>query len=153
VLDDASALEYWKPGTPADSVTFFPPRGALAFHTMLLQGIWGSRMFRAKNPPLGAYFNYYLGTDFDDGVVFTVTDSAGTKVRRLTGPGTRGYHRVVWDLKRGEPNQRLDSDEWAGQPEFVPPGRYTVTLAAGERLPAKQTVQVRHLPGTRVVGE
>ena len=153
VLDDASALEHWKSSTASDSATFFPPRGAVAFHTMLLQGIWGSRMFRARNPPFGAYFNYYLGTDYDDGVTILVADSTGRQVRKLTGPGSKGFHRVVWDLKPGELRERLDSDEWAGQPEFAPPGRYTVTLAAGDHAPLKQSLLVRHLPGTRVVGE
>ncbi|MGH7742224.1 MAG: hypothetical protein ACRENS_09400, partial [Candidatus Eiseniibacteriota bacterium] len=152
VMDDAGALEHWKPTTPSDSVTFFPPRGALAFHTMLLQGVWGSRMFRAKNPPFGAYFDYYLGIDFDDGVVISVTDSAGNKVRRLTGSGSKGFHRVVWDLLPGEPRERIPSQEWGGQPEFAAPGRYQVTLVAGDRTPIVQPLSVRHLSGTRAAG-
>jgi len=152
VLDDAGALEHWKPATSTDSVTFFPPRGALAFHTMLLQGIWGSRMFRAKNPPYGAYFDYYLGADFDDGVTLTVADSTGGKVRRLNGSGAKGYHRVVWDLIPGEPRERIESDQWAGQPAYAAPGRYTVTLTAGDHGPIKQTLMIRHIAGTRIAG-
>jgi photosystem II stability/assembly factor-like uncharacterized protein len=150
LIDDISPLEHWKATTTTDSLTFFPPRGALAYQSMLLQGIWGSRMFRAKNPPYGAYFNYYLGTDFDEGVAIAVADSAGRVIRKLTGSGTRGLHRVVWDLQAREPHERIGSLEWAGQPEFVAPGRYTVTLSAGEHAPIKQTLEVRWASGMEV---
>ena len=148
VMDDVTPLEHWTARTATDSVTFFPPRGASAFYSLGLGGIWGNRMFRAKNPPFGAYFDYYLGTDFDDGVTLTVADTSGKSVRTLHGPGTRGFHRVTWELQAGEPRERIGRPEWGGQPLFVPPGRYKVTLAAGEAAPIHQTVDVRHAPGT-----
>ena len=148
VMDDITPLENWKSSTPTDSATFFPPRGALAFHTMGIGGIWGSRMFRAKNPPFGAYLDYYLGTDFDDGVSFVIADSAGKSVRKLSGPGTKGLHRVTWELQAGDPKDRIGRPEWAGQPLFVRPGKYTVTMTAGSAAPIKCALMVRELPGT-----
>src|SRR5204863_6520856 len=59
VMDDIVPLEHWTGRTATDSVTFFPPRGALAFYPIGIGGVWGNRMFRAKNPPFGAYFDYY----------------------------------------------------------------------------------------------
>ncbi len=148
IIDDITPLEHWSSATTAESLSFFPPRGALAFHTMGLGGIWGNRMFRAKNPPFGAYFNYYVASEYEDGVSLTVADSSGKTLRKLTGPGTPGLHRVVWDLQAGEPRERIDRPEWQDQPLFVAPGRYTVTLTAGEHAPIKRTLDVRHAPGT-----
>ena len=146
VMDDITPLEHWTGRTATDSVTFFPPRGALAFYTAGIGGIWGHRMFRAKNPPFGAYFNYYLGTDIDDGVSIAVVDSAGLAIRTLHGPGTKGLHRVTWDLQAGEPKDRIGRPEWGDQPQFVAPGRYKVTLTAGRAAPIQRTIEVRHAP-------
>jgi photosystem II stability/assembly factor-like uncharacterized protein len=148
VMDDISALEHWDALSSPDSVALFPIRGALAFYNMGVGGIWGQRMFRAKNPPFGATIHYWVGSDIDDGVSVAIADSAGTTLRTLTGPGTRGLHRLVWDLQAGEPKDRIGRPEWSGQPLFVPPGRYTVSLTAGKRPPIKQTLEVRHAPGT-----
>ena len=72
--------------------------------------------------------------------IFVVRESS------LSGPGTPGFHRVVWDLQR-EPHQRIDRPEWDDQPEFAPTGKYTVTLTYGERKPIKQALDLRHAPG------
>jgi hypothetical protein len=72
-------------------------------------------------------------------VLLTVNDAAGTPVRVLTGPTTAGVHRVTWDLRapavdlprpqrsRGE----VDEDVFPTGPTgpYVPPGKYTVSLA------------------------
>lgn len=147
ILDDITALEQWKPAVASAPVTLFAPRPATAFHYRTIGGIWGQRTFTAKNPAFGAYFNYYVKEWTGDGVGITVTDSAGTTMRKLTGPGTPGFHRVVWDLQR-DPNERLPRTEWGDQADFVPPGPYTVKLTYGKQPDQKQTVVVRHAPGT-----
>lgn len=147
VMDDIGALEHWTADVPRHDVTFFPPRGATAFLVRDQSGVWGSRMFTAKNPPFGAYFDYYIAKDTGEGVQIAVSDSAGHAVRSLSGPGTPGLHRVAWDLQAGEPTQRLGRPEWNNQALFVPPGRYRVKLTYGERKPLEQTVDVRVAPG------
>ncbi len=147
ILDDITALEQWKPAVASAPVTLFSPRPATAFHYRTLSAIWGQKMFTAKNPAFGAYFNYYVKEWTGDGISLAVTDSAGTTVRKLTGPGTPGFHRVVWDLQR-EPNERLARPEWGSQADFVPPGAYTVKLTYGKQPEQKQSVIVRHAPGT-----
>ena len=104
-------------------------------------------MFSARNPAFGAYFNYYVKEWTGEGVSIAVTDSAGQTVRKLTGPGTPGLHRVVWDLQR-EPRERIERTEWSGQPEFVRPGAYTVKLTYGKEPEQKQTVVVSLATGT-----
>jgi hypothetical protein len=142
VMDDITPLERWTASTTGDSIAFFAPRAATEFYTHMLGGIYGQRMFTAKNPAFGAYLNYWCGKDLDDGISITVADSAGKTVRKLKGPGTKGLHRVTWDLIAGETNERIDRPEWNGQPQYVPAGTYTVKLSAGE-AEIKRTLEVR----------
>ena len=146
VLDDITPLEHWVDGVLRDPVTFFAPRPATAYLHRTIGGVWGQRMFTARNPAFGAYFNYFVRAFTGDGVSIAVADSAGRGVRQLTGPGTPGLHRVVWDLQR-DSKERIDRPEWSGQPEFVKPGKYTVTLTYGKQPPIKQTVEVKLAPG------
>jgi hypothetical protein len=69
-------------------------------------------------------------------VIFTITDSSGRVVRRLTGPITNGMQRVSWDLRYPAstlpppPNPEAEdpfSDGPAGP--LVMPGTYKVTVA------------------------
>ncbi|HEY6867874.1 MAG TPA: hypothetical protein VI792_11495, partial [Candidatus Eisenbacteria bacterium] len=98
VLDDILAWERWTPRALRDSLTFFPARPATAFLTRTWSGLWGQRMFRAKNPAFGATLDYFVARPTGEDVSLAVTDSAGKAVRQLTGPGTPGFHRVTWDL-------------------------------------------------------
>ena len=152
VLDDITPLERWSPAALDSPVTFFTPRPATAYLHRTLGGLWGQRAFSAKNPPFGAYFNYFVRQFTGEGVSLSVADSAGTTWRSLSGPGTPGFHRVVWDLQR-EPHQRIDRPEWDDQPEFAPTGKYTVTLTYGERKPIKQALDLRHAPGAGTPAE
>ena len=80
-------------------------------------------------------------------VIFTVTDSEGKIVRRMTAPATAGIQRATWDLRytppviRNQPaggpggrgGEPADPDQGFGNrgPEgpLVMPGKYTVTMA------------------------
>jgi hypothetical protein len=69
-------------------------------------------------------------------VIFTITDSSGRVVRRLTGPVTAGMQRVSWDLRYPPtslpppPNPETENpfDEGPGGP-LVMPGAYRVSAA------------------------
>jgi len=89
-------------------------------------------------------------------VVLTVSDSAGTVIRRITGPDGAGMHRVAWDLRYPSTlPARLDEPEhslWAPPPAgpFVVPGTYRVELARmvdgqAEPLGEQQSFQVELL--------
>jgi photosystem II stability/assembly factor-like uncharacterized protein len=146
VLDDLTAWEHWTPKVLADSVTFFPPRPATAYLTRTWGGLWGNRAFRAKNPAFGADFDYLVAHGSGEEVSLEIADSTGKTVRRLTGPGTPGLHRVVWDLGR-ERTQRMPRPEWNNAPEFVPAGTYKVTLTLGDAGSRSAKLVVRHAPG------
>ncbi|HTQ54927.1 MAG TPA: hypothetical protein VMI94_10730 [Bryobacteraceae bacterium] len=70
-------------------------------------------------------------------LLFTISDSSGRAIRTITGPVTKGIHRVSWDLR--EPpaslpsprNREADDDLFYEEPTgpLVTPGRYTVSVA------------------------
>ncbi len=151
VLDGIQVFEEWKSTTLTDSVSFFTPKPAWTWVARALGHKWGQSQFAAKNPPFGAWFDYFVPQEFEDGVTFKVEDANGRLVRRLTGASGRpGFHRVVWDLRAGEPAERLTSPADAGQPQHVAPGRYKVTLSAGE---ASRTQWVEVKAVTEAMGE
>ena len=68
-------------------------------------------------------------------IVLTVADVTGQVVRRITGPGGKGIHRIAWDLRYPavEPTEleSKERDEWDWNPQgaLVVPGTFTVSLA------------------------
>ncbi|MEM8896727.1 MAG: glycosyl hydrolase [Bacteroidota bacterium] len=63
---------------------------------------------------------------------FTVKDSDGNLVRKLTGPTSKGFHRISWDLKYPQgnfisPNDKTSLDKASGL--MAAPGTYTVSLS------------------------
>jgi photosystem II stability/assembly factor-like uncharacterized protein len=88
-------------------------------------------------------------------LLFMIHDSTGAPIRTLTGPVTKGFHRVSWDLREPAPNlprRRLpgaESDVFT-EPStgaLVLPGTYTVTWAQRVNgvvtsLPGRQEIHV-----------
>ncbi len=68
-------------------------------------------------------------------IVFTITDAAGSVVRRFTGPHDEGLHRVAWDLRYAAPDpaelEGATPSLFGSAPvgPMVVPGEYTVTIA------------------------
>ncbi len=71
-------------------------------------------------------------------VVLTVRDGDGKVVRTVTGPATKGFHRVAWDLTyptsapvtSATPSAPDDDEPNRGDSGFMaPPGAYSVTLS------------------------
>ncbi len=92
----------------------------------------GDMFFRAENPPFGTMITYYLRSDEGQDVTLVIRDDAGETVRTLTGPGTRGIHRVNWDLRPDDVDttRRMPTLSEREALEWVAPGTYTVTLRA-----------------------
>ncbi len=73
-------------------------------------------------------------TEDTTAIILTVTDQAGEVVRRLTGPSSKGFHRIAWDLRytqltpvRVEEAEENWHDTRGGL--LAPPGNYTVRLS------------------------
>lgn len=146
VYDDISPFQQLSPAVLAANSHLFDVRPATQLVPNENGWFIGGRTYRGRNPELGAYINYYLKAAVADDVEITISDAAGTVVRRLEGPKEAGLQRVVWDL-RAEPFGTA-SIGLAGAPNrtdlgpFVVPGEYRVSLAAGEQ---EQTQTVRVL--------
>jgi photosystem II stability/assembly factor-like uncharacterized protein len=68
-------------------------------------------------------------------IVIFVTDEAGQAVRRLTGPSSKGIHRVAWDLRYPDlsptqltPRELEPWDDPVAGP-LVVPGKFSVSIA------------------------
>jgi hypothetical protein len=119
-----------------------------------------------QNPPYGAAINYYLKSAPSGDVKIQIQDAKGQTVRTLTGTKNPGLNRITWDL-RGEqskeirlrtspayaPDVRVGPEGWRPAPEggrlsiLLPPGIYTVKLAAGGQE-LSQPLTVKKDPNT-----
>jgi len=142
VVDGIQAWEGWSPAALTDTLTIFAPKVAWSWQRRAIGHRWGQDEWAGKNPPFGAWLDYFVPREVEGGVKLAVEDAAGRKVRSLTGPGEPGLHRVTWDLQAGERRERLESAADAGQPQHVPPGRYKVTVTAGA-VKREQWLEVR----------
>ncbi len=102
-------------------------------------GAFGDQFFKTSNPPYGTVITYYLREDQGDDVTLTIRkaaagdDDSGATVRRLTGSGRPGIHRLTWDLKADRPRPReLGGPTSREELREVLPGEYMVSLKVGE---------------------
>ncbi|HEX6791569.1 MAG TPA: hypothetical protein VF247_09695, partial [Candidatus Krumholzibacteria bacterium] len=138
ILDDISMFGQATPELRAKPIALFDmlparPRLRPGRDYGNAQGI-----FRAKNPPMGAYINYWVRDAASDPVSVTVADSTGFVLRELEGPSRPGFNRVVWDLRADEKHRFNPSpNEEPGPEQFVPAGKYKVTIKMGDTKDSK----------------
>ena len=60
-------------------------------------------------------------------LIFTIKDSKGETVRKITKPATKGINRVVWDFKYSSLTARFSDNDRSGR--WALPGTYTVTIS------------------------
>jgi len=74
-------------------------------------------------------------SDLGNKIWLTVSNDQKQVVRRISGPATKGFHRVAWDLRYPAPHtvalQERPRAEWDAPPRgsLVVPGIYTVSLS------------------------
>lgn len=147
ILEDIRPLE---DAASAGAIRLFPLRPATEVQTYRDLPWPANDDFVARNSPIGTYVSYSIATESPqaDTVRVDVLASDGSVVSRMTGPDTKGIHRVVWDLRYQFAYVPPASDSgFYGPPRapYVPPGEYTVRLTArGAAL--TQKVQVRADP-------
>jgi hypothetical protein len=99
---------------------------------------------RCAPPPSTTYRLTDSATKRDSTVRIEIANAAGNTVRELSGPGTPGLHRVLWDLHTQYAFAPAPDDSgFYGTPRapYAVPGDYTVrVLAGGSTL--TQTVHV-----------
>jgi hypothetical protein len=132
------------------SAFLFQPDPAVAYNIRYTYGsgveeINGDLFFRGENPPYGVAITYFLAEDIGGEARLTLQDSSGRVVRSLTGPGSRGLHRVEWDLETDAARRAGFGSGTASEQQRsrrVAPGVYRITLQAGEAT-LTRTVEVR----------
>lgn len=138
VIDDVSPLMEFAASHGDSAVVLFPPRDCAG---AFLEEGWtesaGSAVFRGSNPPEGAILNYYIREFNGDGVQVQVTGASGRPVANLSGPGTPGFNRLVWDLR---PTADLLNSYGGEGKKFVAPGEYTVTLTYGKKKEVRKFI-------------
>lgn len=150
VMDDIRPLEEMTPEVQGSALHLFSIRPALEFYYLPGSVEYsGKDKFKAPNPPFGTYISFYLKSYAGEDYSISIADSNGKTVRKLSGPTLPEFNRVVWNLRPDS----TDGDEGGGgdggQPKYVKPGEYTVTLSVGEKK-ATQKVQVEAVEGLKV---
>jgi photosystem II stability/assembly factor-like uncharacterized protein len=139
ILDNAMPLSQMSEAVANSALYFFDPKPATP-RNYLFSGIPGDQWFKAKNPPIGGYLDYWVKEGAEDNVTILIEDSAGTKIRDLTGPARAGLNRVLWDLQPND-DMKLATTQEPGGPFFVAPGDYKVTITHGKER-ASKTIKV-----------
>lgn len=171
ILDDIAPLAEANDALATSPLHLFTPSPAVRLRGSESHDTpWPPETPLGENPPTGAILDYWLTAPPPGPLTLTISDSAGTVVRRfasddsLPAPGPTyfqrewqsapqrlasgaGMHRFVWDLREATPDapgrHNSIAAVWGhGTPvfpagPFVPPGRYTATLAAGGRSMAR----------------
>ena len=94
----------------------------------------GHGIFRTKNPALGAVIQYWVRQDPNETVNIAIADSSGFVLRELQGPSRTGLNRVIWNLQAEDKHRypQSSNEGGLGQTQFVPAGKYKVTVSMGD---------------------
>ncbi len=151
-ITDIAPLEQMADSSMGQRAYFFQPTQAYAYAQNFTQQWNGNKIYAADNPPYGGTLVYRLpaGDARRDTTRIVISDVKGDVVRRLTGPGGAGVHRVTWDL-RGlgrplSPSQQRDSANAARLRDRREDSVRTAggdTASAGRNLPGMDTSAVR----------
>ena len=145
ILDDASMFAQLTPevrNRPLAALEILPGRPRL--YSGRGYGS-GHAIFRARNPVMGAFINYWVREDRGETVSVSIANASGLVVRKLDGVSRRGLNRIAWDLQ-AERKHLFDSpEEGLGQTQFVPAGTYRATITMGDEK-AEKTFEVLAAP-------
>jgi hypothetical protein len=153
ILDDVTPLAQLTAEVLSMRLFLFDLRPAMILNPYRLwmnydiRGPVGHKIFEAPNPPQGAMISYYLKEQMKESVKVIIEDSSGQTIRELDGPREAGINRIIWDLRYGTPDYPARAE--MGEPPFVLPGKYKVTLScSGKEL--TKTLDVEGDPRTDV---
>ena len=102
ILDDVTPLA--EHAASGSDVELFPVREATVYLPWKHESYRAQRQFVGENPPFDAIITYFVPEAGDD-VTVEVTGGAGESIAELEGAGTRGFHRLVWDLRSRAPEE------------------------------------------------
>lgn len=132
VMDDIRPLEELTTEVEAKDLHLFSLKPALEFYYLPSGAISGSGNFKASNPPFGADINFYVKSFAAESYSISINDGTGHTVKTFSGSALPGINRVTWNLQPAGPEGQ-DLPQEFGQPKFVKPGEYTVTVSIGDK--------------------
>ncbi len=165
ILDDLTPLRALDAEVVASDAHLFAPRAAWRFKLTEPPFAPFDDPAMGKDPPYGGSLNYWLKAESKDSVTIRVKDAAGKVVRTLKGGSAAGINRLWWDLRmdatraaklRTPPlhaSHLVVPDTGRAAPDvgrlsvMVPPGTYTIELAAAGRT-LTRTLEVRKDPNS-----
>lgn len=117
-----------------------PPYGAV-FSYYLKDGYKSAEELRKKSETKADTSNMdivfpgwdALDEEFSDSrtkIWFTIRDEQGEVIRRMSGPSTKGFHRVAWDLRFPAPQTiPAGKEKWEKSGLLALPGKYSVSMS------------------------
>ena len=165
ILDDISPLRTVSADVAAKPLHFFEPRAVYRLRGAEAPFADTDDFVQGTNPPYGGSLHFWLKADAKDSVTMTVANAAGKVVRTQKVAGKAGMNRVWWDLLTDKtrtpllrtanpysPDVRYPAEGKASPTlgrfdALVPPGTYTVTIAAAGQQQS-QPIVVRRDPAS-----
>ncbi|MEM7371012.1 MAG: hypothetical protein AAF587_20525 [Bacteroidota bacterium] len=138
IMDDIRAIEELADGMK-EEVHLFPIRQATRWHMYGQLENLGDATYKADNPKIGAYINYFLQEDPKESVLISIEDESGQTIRTMRDSSAKaGVNRLVWDLKHegATPLDNPITGGWRSGPfrPYAAPGRYIAVLESnGQR--------------------
>jgi hypothetical protein len=153
IADDITPLQQFTQAVRDSDATLFDIRPAVEWlnDQQNNQQVGGQKVFIGENAPRGAAINYYVKSAGPEAKI-SIADVNGHTIATLTGPGTAGIHRVMWNLQPTPPPGQQGRGGFGGggggggggRGGFggVEAGTYVVTLeAAGKKISKPVEVQ------------
>lgn len=152
ILDDLTPLQQLPANPSAVKAALFNPKDAYRFQYRTSTMQIFPEPSTGEDPPYGASINFWVNNDKDSVKIF-ITGSAGDTVKTFKMKGKPGINRVWWDL-RGKEGKSITmrtlptAGEWVGLDKnrtrnayitnpirnfLVPPGKYGVSMVAGDQ--------------------
>ena len=155
ILDDITPLRQMGGDTEGQSLVLFQPQRAARLH---YPDSVDSRRPVGENPPAGAIIDFVLGEAPTSEVTFDILDAEGRVLRHQSSlkstkvvqppewpdqivpddklPASKGFNRIIWDLRSNDPEQIPGAFYSGPTPRgvLVAPGRYTVRIAMGSEV-------------------